>query len=199
MKENPASGTAFFVGHRTLLTAGHTAKEVGAEVVAQIPGTREAELFVEDLLELRDDVKTFRCVCTATLLPFADISILDCSGTAYRAQTYIKPENVALKVDERVDVVGYPGLYSERYVREKHQYKKINSTAVKEINEILPKCQLTVTHGPVVSTGNVPAYRVSTMGGMSGAPVIMNSVCVGNVNVPSELIVKAFISEAVKD
>ena len=46
-----------------------------------------------------------------------------------------------------------------------------------------PFCQkvgLVVTHGPVNSGGMMPTYRLSTVRGMSGSPVILNGKVVGN-------------------
>src|SRR5438045_5376008 len=43
------TGTAFFVGPRTLITVGHLAPKVGTVVKAQLPGTREVEAQSENL------------------------------------------------------------------------------------------------------------------------------------------------------
>jgi hypothetical protein len=182
--EDIASGTAFFVGPTTLLTAGHMAPAWNTRVRAQLPGTKEALSFVDELFESENETETFPCRCIATLYPQADISILD--STPYRSETWLVPTKEPLKRGEAVDIVGYPGLYSDRYIKTKHgRDVKIDSGAIHDIQSLLPKCKLTVTHGPVVN-GAVASYKVSTIAGMSGGPVIVNGKCVGKLHLNRE-------------
>jgi hypothetical protein len=174
--DEPASSTAFFLGPSTLLTAGHAAQEPGVDVVAQYPGIREAEYFVEKLFKLDHHGDKIHCRCTATLWPGIDISILDCSP--YHAQTWVVPKQIQFEAGERVDVIGYPGLYSERNVQENRRHIKVDSTAIKEVTDILPKCHLIISNGNIVSHA-AATYRVSTAGGMSGSPVLVKRTCVG--------------------
>ena len=87
-------------------------------------------------------------------------------------------EQVVLSHDIKVDVIGYPGEYTSSYLRDS-QRVRIGRSELADVMELLPKCELTVTHGPVIRGGKMPTYRLSTIGGMSGTPVILNGKGVG--------------------
>src|SRR5579859_6700328 len=112
------SGTAFFVSPTILLTAGHVVPDKSVSVVAQLPGVQRTEIAVRNLFENDSaEVETFIC----RLVPdkqnyFADITILDCSQSSYRATEWLELEQVVLTHDVKVDVIGYPGEYSSNYL-----------------------------------------------------------------------------------
>lgn len=56
----------------------------------------------------------------------------------------------------------------------------INGDLLDDVFALFPKSQLVITHGPVVLGGIMPTYRLSTVSGMSGSPVIVNGKARGN-------------------
>src|SRR5436190_23207754 len=54
---------------------------------------------------------------------------------------------------------------------------------VNEVETLFPKRELIITHGPVVLGGIMPTYRLSTVGGMSGSPVLLDGAVIGNVTI----------------
>ena len=115
-----ASGTAFFVGPTILVTAGHLVPDGKRKIVAQCPGTRNATFFIEDHFDdpVSHGLQVFSCKFVGTGRPNADISILQVIGS-YRAENYLQVRHSSLNSEEMqsVDVVGYTGLYTARYVR----------------------------------------------------------------------------------
>jgi len=165
-------GTAFFVSSTLLITAAHLVPDNKRRIVGQLPGTQRATSFVEDLFKKPPPFDTFECKCLGTGLPNADLAVLQVTGS-YRAKVFLKIDESGLDVDDLVDVVGYPGLYSERDVRNMHP-GLIDGDIVDDVFELFPKSRLVITHGLVVLGGFMPRYRVSTVSGMSGSPVIVN-------------------------
>jgi V8-like Glu-specific endopeptidase len=135
------------------------------------------ELFDRDLES--PEAETFSCrVVPDKQNYFADITILDCSESAFRATDWLQLEQVMLSRDVKVDVIGYPGEYTSSYLKVT-QGVRIGMSELADVTELLPKCELTVSHGPITRGGKMPTYRLSTIGGMSGAPVILNGKAVG--------------------
>ena len=93
---------------------------------------------------------------------FADITILDCSESHFRATEWLELEQVVLSHDLKVDVIGYPGEYTSSYLRDT-QGVRIGRSELADVMELLPKCELTVTHGPVIRGGKMPTHRLSTI------------------------------------
>ena len=178
-----ASGTAFFVGPTTLVTAGHIVPDGKRTIVAQFPGTRNATFFVEDHFDdpAARGLQTFQCKFIDTGRPNADISILQIIGP-YRAENYLEVHPSSLNFDDSqsVDVIGYTGLYSPRYVRNMNQAAQRDS--VSDIEALFPKRELIITHGPFVLGGIMPTYRLSTVSGMSGSPVLLDGRVIGKVD-----------------
>jgi len=164
-----------------LITAGHVVPDQSVSVVAQLPGVQRTEFDVREFFENNspEGVETFPCrVVPDKQNYFADITILDCSESNFRATEWFELEQVVLSHDLKVDVIGYPGEYTSSYLRDT-QGVRIGRSELADVMELLPKCELTVTHGPVIRGGKMPTYRLSTIGGMSGAPVILNGKAVG--------------------
>jgi hypothetical protein len=82
---------------------------------------------------------------------------------------------------EILDLIGYPGAYDVILINRLHG-KDVSdvSSAYTEAKSILPKWKLTVTCGKIISTGDNPQYNLSTIGGMSGGPVIYRGNVIGN-------------------
>lgn len=174
------SGTAFFVGPTTLLTAGHVVRDQKTAVVAQLPGILTAVIDVKHLFTETPTVETFRCqVVLDKPVCFVDITILDCSQSNFRATEWLELDRPVLKQSVKVDLIGYPGAYSTQYVVDTQNVGPLGKSEVRDIEELLPSCELTITHGPVIRGGKIPAYRVSTIGGMSGSPVVIDGKAVG--------------------
>ena len=185
------AGTAFFVGPTTLITAAHLVPDNKRRIVAQLPGTRRATSFVENLFNKHpcpppsslpqtrsssSGLETFECKCLGTGLPNVDIAILEVLGP-YIAPVYLAIDqgsgHGALNPDDFVDIIGYPGIYNERYIQSMH-HGAIDGDLLDDVFSLFPKSQLVITYGPVVLGGIMPTYRVSTVSGMSGSPVIVN-------------------------
>jgi hypothetical protein len=179
-------GTAFFVGPTTLLTAGHVVNDSRDKIVVELPGALQATYFVENLFE---DPQTganprFECKLVKTLfgkVDGADISVLEVLGS-YKSDTFIEVKQQILPrdCDGVVDILGYPGDYSAREVKNMHPLSgSVNGAMVHEVQTLFPKRELVITHGSINIGGNRPHYRVSTVKGMSGGPVIMNGKVIG--------------------
>ena len=178
-------GTAFFVGPTTLRTAAHILlHETGATIIAQPPGALKATKFVETLFQQhpveRSD-KVFYCRLVETLHPKADISVLEVIGT-FRAQKYLHVRQKSLETDDTIDILGYLGLYNHRYIKNMHPLREcVDTDMVEDIEELFPKSRLIITHGSVVHGGIQPNYRISTVTGMSGAPVVKDGNAIGEM------------------
>jgi hypothetical protein len=106
----------------------------------------------------------------------------------YSSTNYIEVEQqiLAEECDATVDILGYPGSYTSRDVQGMRDIQKIDvsSELVDSMNDdvcaLFPKCSLVITHGSVTHGGDLPCYAVSTVGGMSGGPLIMNGKAIGN-------------------
>jgi hypothetical protein len=181
-----SSGTAFFVGPTTLLTAGHVVKDSRDKIVIEFPGALKATYFVEHLFK---DPKTgsnprIECKLVKTLFgkgDHADISVLEVLGS-YKSNTFIEVKQLILpcECDGVVDVLGYPGDYSARDVMKMHPLSgEVDGDMIHDVETLFPKRQLVITHGSINIGGIRPCYRVSTVKGMSGGPVIMNGKVIG--------------------
>jgi len=182
---NPAkytTGTAFFVGPTTLITAAHVVPDNKARVVAHRPGIRRGTPLVESLFNgsLPSTWETIECKCLGTGLPDVDIAVLEVVGM-YKAEGHLEIDERGLKPDDFVDILGYPGNYDERYVHNMHS-GPLDLDLFDDVFALFPRCQLVVTHGPVVQGGIMPTYRISTVRGMSGSPVILDGKVKGNIS-----------------
>jgi hypothetical protein len=176
---NAGNGTAFFVGPNTLLTAGHVAHKKGDKIIAQLPGTQEVAT-VERVIEGDPNLATFECVVKKTLYREGssepDITLLDCSKS-FSATAWLSIERTYLEPDTAIDMLGYPGAYGREYLRQKQKYE-VSIADEGDVKRLLPSWKLVVSHGPVLQPGD--RYKVSTIGGMSGGPVILNGKAVGS-------------------
>lgn len=173
------SGTAFFVSPTILLTAGHMARDGNREIAIQIPGTQKAVLFVDNLFIKKTEIERIECDFVETGWPDIDICILKVKGD-YKSSHYLHIEPTTLFQGDRVDVVGYPGHYSDRYVQKMHPAESVDRDAIEDFTGLFPRCELIVSHGTVESSGNRPTYNLSTVIGMSGSPVLISGKVTGN-------------------
>lgn len=190
-----ACGTAFFVGPTKLLTAGHVVNDSRDKIIAELPGALHATYFVEDLFQQPqpETSQRFECKLVQTLfgkVDHADVSILEVVGS-YKSDTFIEVKQQVLpaECDGAVDILGYPGDYSARYVREMHPASQlVDGNMIHDVEALFPKRELVITHGSVNQGGHLPQYQVSTVRGMSGGPVIMNGKVIGILTVFTTLM-----------
>jgi hypothetical protein len=152
------------------------------EIVAQLPGVQKAELDVRKLFVERPTVDVFKCSIVETDKPIADVLLLDCS-LYFKATTWVSLQRKFIYGGVDVDLIGYPGLYSPQYLVETQGETANSKQAMTDISQLLPRCELTVSHGPVMtSTIRTPMlmpYKISTIAGMSGSPVILDGKVIG--------------------
>lgn len=185
------TGTAFFIGPTTLITAGHNAPTKDVKIVAQYPGTPN----VGDPFKVLDGsvVPTFACRVlhthykNETDLAY-DIAVLDCAGKyCIDMDKTLSIDAVEVCVGIAVDVVGYPGKYDEDFLQQEHGNEVDDiDEAYKLAKTILPRRELAITHGIVISGGDNPLYRLSSISGMSGGPVILNGTVIGKNTPPGK-------------
>ena len=178
-KEVPyASGNAFFVGPRTLITAAHLVPDTKRRILAQMPGTRQRTMLVETLFK-NPAFEVLECKCIATGYPDVDISILQVVGS-WRAEKYLEIKDIRLNPEGKadVDLMGYAGLYNEYYVQSMNP-RTLPYEEVEDFIELFPKTKLLISHGPIVKYGIMPTYAVSTVSGMSGCPVLYDGDAIG--------------------
>lgn len=185
-----ASGTAFFVGPTTLLTAGHVVNDPKDVIWIESPGTLKATYFVENLFQRPQAgmVPRYDCKLVATLASSkagfkADMSVLQIVGT-FRSEHYLTVKQEQIDDDSHqsipIDIIGYPGAYTDKQIQRMHPVEDlVGDELISDVQQLFPKRQLIVTHGMLVSGGKHPAYNVSTVGGMSGAPVLLNGHVIG--------------------
>lgn len=176
------SGTAFFVSPTVLLTTGHIVHDHKDTIVIELPGTLEATYFLERLFQTFPDAnsQTVMCKLLETGYPDVDVSVLEVVGP-YKSEHYLCIEHHKFVADiDAVDVIGYPGDYSSREVMRMHPLQDlVTGRMVHDVEALFPKCELVITHGSMIFGGIQPCYRLSTVMGMSGAPVVLNGNVVG--------------------
>ena len=106
-----------------------------------------------------------------------DIGVLDCSKS-YTATTWLEIAKTKLKKGVTVDLLGYPGRYDALYLK-RIQNCDVSVEDEREVMELLPRWELIVSDGEVIDVGANTTYKLSTIGGMSGGPVVMNGKAVG--------------------
>jgi hypothetical protein len=102
----------------------------------------------------------------------------------------VNQQNLAEECDGIVDILGYPGDYTSRDVRNMHPSSAlVNGDMIHDVEALFPKRELLITHGSVNHGGHLPRYAVSTVKGMSGGPLIMNGKVIGNLDSGSLLTI----------
>lgn len=152
------------------------------EIVAQLPGVRNTELDLRKLFAENPTVAVFKCSAVEAHKPIADVLLLD-SSPNFRATTWVPLERKFINGGIDVDLIGYPGLYGPKYLVETQGETANSKQAISDISQLLPSCELTVSYGPVMRSNTrapmLMSYKVSTIGGMSGSPVVLNGKAIG--------------------
>jgi V8-like Glu-specific endopeptidase len=177
------AGTAFFIGPHTLLTAGHTISSKRYPVYTQGPGvggTKSAKaIYNADgvnriTLHIRD-----RLGDGTDGTP--DLAILNINPIYTHGDPLEILWDAGLVAGKIVDVVGYPGTYTEDYIEDNYKQQVSDiQVAYKDAQSLLPQRTLSVSCGKLISGGDKPEYRLTTFGGMSGSPVVYQGKVVGN-------------------
>lgn len=192
------SGTAFFVSPTILLTAGHIVQDHKDTIVVEMPGTLEAEYFPERLFQTspRTGHTTVICKLLGTGYPDADISVLEVVGP-FKSAHYLSIEQHKFVTEaDAVDVIGYPGMFTAKQVLHMHPSEDlVDRHMVRDVEALFPKRELVITHGSILFGGIRPCYRLSTVVGMSGAPVVLNGKVVGEHSNIATLLIQAFIQD----
>ena len=112
--------------------------------------------------------------------PDADVSVLEVVGS-FKSPNYLCIEQHKFVADaDAVDVIGYPGLYTEKQVLHMHPSEDlVDRHMVHDVETLFPKREIVITHGSVIFGGIRPCYRPSTVARMSGAPVVLNGNAIG--------------------
>jgi V8-like Glu-specific endopeptidase len=176
------TGTAFFIGPHTLLTAGHTISSKKGPVYTQGPGVESTKspraIYNADgvnriTLYVRDHLGD------GTGGP--DLAILDTKSSYTHGSPLEILWDAQLVAGKTVDVIGYPGTYTDDYIQKNYKQQVADvQAAYNDAQSLLPQRRLSVSCGQLISGGNKPEYRVTTFGGMSGSPVVYQGKVVGN-------------------
>lgn len=186
LKSNKAGsryyGTAFFISPKLLLTAGHNI--VGShgpleQVRITYPGLPYINL---KTLQGRPTISTIDCKVVGTLYTREhgpmnnDLAVLDAGS--HNAADFLQISQNLPMIGAKVNIIGYPGAATQKWllIHEGLQDIEISRQAT---NKMFPAQRLTITSGSVESGGSMISYRLSTIPGMSGAPVIYNGVAIG--------------------
>jgi len=174
--------TAFFVGPKLLLTAGHAAlpdsRDARRELYIFLPGTPYLDM--DNVLTGKPC--TILCTVVDTIYKVGsdkskDIAVLSTGNFA--TQNYLALATDRIPKGATVDIVGYPGEKRREWLREKHPGLRSLVDGEKAGEILLPTGKLAVTRGIVVEStvGNMTSYKISTCPGLSGSCVVSN----GNV------------------
>ena len=176
-------GTAFFISPKLLLTAGHNI--VGSRgpldhVRITYPGLPYINVTT---LQGQPRISTIDCKVLGTLYsrdhhgPMSkDIAVLDAGS--HNACEYLKISQHLPTPGAKVNIIGYPGEVTEKWLMI-HEGLQDASAARRATDTMFPAHRLTITSGSVESVGSMISYRVSTIPGLSGAPVLYNGAVIG--------------------
>lgn len=170
--------TAFFVGPNLLLTAGHAALDppdaVSTERWLSLPGT--------PILHIDQVTSHYPCAirCSVVETNFKagaaiskDIAIL--SSNAFESRYYLNLCADDVPLNATIDVVGYPGEKTAKWLKERHPDLKSIVAGVEAGAALLPTGKLVVTRGIVAeSRVDTTSYIISTCPGLSGGCMLYN-------------------------
>jgi hypothetical protein len=160
---------------------------IGETVWAQLPGSPSVE---PDPQTVWDGNGKAPCIQLSVIAidSLIDLAVLRTVGTKGWDCAPLGL-NLLYQKDEMLDIIGYPGNYDLILINRLHG-KDVSdvSTAYSEAKAILPKWKLTVTCGKILTTGDKPEYSLSTIGGMSGGPVVYKGNVVGKSSLTKVLI-----------
>jgi len=175
-------GTAFFVSPKILLTAGHnTLGPQGPLKTVRITTPGLVHMSYNLLQSQR--LTTIECAVVGTLYTgkhskshLTDIAILH-SGS-YTAGDYLPVSSDPSNPGSEVNVIGYPGPAKEEWLAVHEGLQNVEASRL-VTDQMFPPRRLTISSGTVEAVEGNISYRVSTMPGMSGAPVICNGSAIG--------------------
>ena len=184
-KQSISGATAFFIDNRTLLTAGHnvmTEPKSHISVRALLPGTPVVSTDFKGIIK-GIGVSTLTLEIVENYwrnTPETDIAILRTVGVTWAPHVNLELSDI-LTQDALVNVLGYPAEYSDRSLAK--EYGEVVPDALfagyDEARKTLPKWTLVTSCGPVLTVGENLEYRLSTINGMSGGPVVYNGKVYG--------------------
>ena len=175
-------GTGFFISPKILLTAGHnTLGHQGSLKTVKI--TSPGLLHVSYSLLQNQRLATIECTVVGTLYTgkhsdsfLTDIAILH-SGT-YTAGDYLNLSPHSTSPGTHVNVMGYPGPAKQEWLAIHEGLRDAEASRL-VTDQMFPPQRLTITSGTVEALEGNISYRVSTMPGMSGGPVLCNGSAIG--------------------
>lgn len=181
---NKHYGTAFFVTHGDLLTAGHnlvSGPDRATRVSITPPGLPQID---------PTRLNTIRCEIVFNHYraddPDNSIEVAALKAEAFHAAsplTFLE-RGVVLPTEEIVSVIGYPGDVARPHLLRAEHILHADLEAVVAITEhALPAKTLVETRGRVQQIDNASGtihYEISTLQGMSGSAVLYNGKICGN-------------------
>lgn len=134
----------------------------------------------------RYDCKLVNTLASSKVGSKADISVLEVVGE-FKSDHYLAVKQEQIDEESHhsipIDIIGYPGAYTDKQIQRMHPVENlVDDELLTDVQQLFPKRHLIVTHGTLVSGGKHPAYDVSTVGGMSGAPVLLNGHVIGLIS-----------------
>lgn len=180
------TATAFFIGPTTLLTAGHSVAEVGKTIWAQLPGLETCHPNPSEVFQGITSISRFPCYVKERLYAGSqdkDIAILKTEGFRGAYTDKVELDNGIQDTEtDLVYVIGYPGEYSMSSIQAKYASRvKSVKEAFQQALIALPPFELAVTCGKLITGGENPVYKASTIAGMSGSPVVFKGKVVGDL------------------
>jgi len=181
-------GTAFFVSPKLLLTAGHNV--LGAQgPLKSVKITTPGLVHVTWNMLSSNRLATIDCSVLGTLYSgkqgkdsyLTDIAILH-SGS-YTAGEYLPISAEETAPGTGVSVIGYPGPAKEGWLGIHEGLQNVEASRL-ITDQMFPARRLTVSSGTIESTTGNIAYKLSTMPGMSGSPVLSHGTAIGTNPIP---------------
>ena len=178
-------GTAFFISPKVLLTAGHNT--LGPQgPLKSVRITTPGLVHINYTLLRSQRLATIECAIIGTLYTgknldsyLTDIAILH-SGN-YTAGDYLPVSSEPSNPGSEINVLGYPGPAKQEWLAIHEGLRDAEASRL-VTDQMFPPQRLTITSGTVETLGGNIAYKVSTVPGMSGGPVLCNGSAIGNTS-----------------
>jgi hypothetical protein len=150
---------------------------------AQVPGIGMAHLQLRDIVRGNVVTKSPLTVILDMTRPgtthYADLAVL---FTPLVSPHITVNWTATFNKGQSIDVVGYPGLYSQRWLDKAHGAQVSDShVAYLQALLLLPQHSLTVSSGEIEDGSCDPLYRLTTAPGMSGGPVFVDGTQVSGI------------------
>lgn len=115
-----------------------------------------------------------------------DIALLHAGS--YNAADFLKISPDLPVKGDKVNVIGYPGVVTQKWLLIHEGLVQNVESSRRATDTMFPAQRMTITSGFVESVGTMISYKLSTIPGMSGAPVLHNDDAVG-IYLPSLSII----------